>query len=391
MIAFSFKILLWSCFVPVAMLTPVGFVSVVDVTVACFFVLSMYTSLTRGRILASNPFALFAFILSFAVVVTVQLQSGLLGDAGTILKHLEFLVLIPLSVSVSFRELSRLRVCEIASSVGWASFLLLLSAAASALLGGKQGFDISIWGAPINKNALGSLLLFGASAWLYLACTKSKWFWLHLPAYLCAMLFFEARSAAISLIFLTPVIYAMAHGGKKFIVWMCAVSAAVLILGVLLVNTPVFLYYTQRLYEAMSLDTAELTSSSSRILLWSLAFGEFLQKPIFGWGIGGFSYDGPVVWLRHLEEPHNFILQIMHNGGLALSLSYLLLFFEIARASRREIFFLAVFLGYFSNMLASILFNRFEGHLFFLISSFAVFVFTSAKYKRGPGSGNRSP
>lgn len=67
------------------------------------------------------------------------------------------------------------------------------------------------------------------------------------------------------------------------------------------------LYAIKKMYRGIREDNI----TNNRDELYSYAWNGFLSSPLFGHGVGGFS-------VNHGGWPHNFILQILYEGGLIL-------------------------------------------------------------------------
>ena len=66
--------------------------------------------------------------------------------------------------------------------------------------------------------------------------------------------------------------------------------------------------------------------SSSRLDVWTTAWSDFLEAPVFGYGYGQFSLVNDL----GLETPHNFFLEMLHGFGIVGGLPMIVLIFGSA-------------------------------------------------------------
>lgn len=82
------------------------------------------------------------------------------------------------------------------------------------------------------------------------------------------------------------------------------------------------------------LESGEITNSTGRDELFSIAYDMILDRPVLGYGLGGeyytiskYLYGGRVVQVTNAFTPHNGVLQNLCNFGIVLGSIVTLLFF----------------------------------------------------------------
>src|SRR5690606_13186094 len=104
--------------------------------------------------------------------------------------------------------------------------------------------------------------------------------------------------------------------GKRKKAWAIASAGAILVAAVV-VSSPVL---RDRLLSFGKVNTDPGSSVGARIFLWKDAWAQFQERPLVGWGPGGFRRN---VEQRHAEvnllstkHAHNSYMQMLAEGGL---------------------------------------------------------------------------
>lgn len=374
----------FSAFIPFSVETPVGFVSPIDLIVGCLFLSAISVCVSNRRILIANPSALLACVFFFLSIVLTQIVNGAAEVSNTI-KFMEFLVLIPLAISVLMARAEPISQVLIARVMAISACVLALVVLFSTFGGGRAGEVVNILGFKVNKNGLGSLLMLGCGAAVYLAMLGKRRFWIVYLVIVTTILVIEARSAVLVAFATVPLFAILVLPVSKAILFLLAGSIVSLIGLQFFVTTPAGNYYVDRLLLAFSFDMTTITSSNSRLLLWGQAIREIAERPILGWGYGSFTFKGTIRWLQHISEPHNIFLQLLHNGGIiALGLFAIVVERLYRRASQAPLL-LGLGIAYLIVKQVDIAFVRFDGHLFFILGAIAAFGLPPVKTQGRPG------
>lgn len=132
-----------------------------------------------------------------------------------------------------------------------------------------------------------------------------------------------SRGALVSVLmvsFIMAIIYFVKKG--KFF-RLAFLIIAVSFISVLLINrNPNYSFAVERILSLFNSDFEQ--SSSGRDLLYNAALKNFFESPIYGEGIGSFSYE-----VGFYYYPHNIILEILNDFGLIGLLVFLFLSLKI--------------------------------------------------------------
>ena len=113
--------------------------------------------------------------------------------------------------------------------------------------------------------------------------------------------------------------------------------------------------------------------TNNRNELYSYAWNGFLESPIFGHGIGGFS-------INHGGWVHNFVLQLLYEGGILLSAVVLIPLVKncifVIRSTRITKYEYAMFILLFSTSIPKLLVSTelWNTQTFWMLCAFGVFI-----------------
>lgn len=314
----TFCFLLASCFVPVSWKTPIGFLSVCDLTLALATVQSVAFMLWRGRLQPFDFRVVLLALLAFCLVAGAQLRAEP-SDLSPTLKYFVFLVIVPVYVlSAGTKSIGRTRVSDLCGAISGAALLLcclaLMQIATGATASGSEGTHyLVLWGQVVNKNAVGTLALFGAiaAAWLVFVLGRR----IHLASLaiiIATTLIMGARTAFFVELLMVSVVYvAVPRLNVMRLIGLTAIALP--IVGGALAMAP-YVPQLRRLSEFLPATEAMVGSGAARIVLWDYAIDRIAISPWLGFGYDTFNYPGET-WFIGMVEPHNNLLQIAYSGG----------------------------------------------------------------------------
>jgi O-antigen ligase len=374
---FLYKSALVACFIPYSLVTPLGYLSPVDIAITFLFLGALFSVLADGRRLRPNFFLLALSFLSFALVVASQMLAANLHDVSPLIKYFVFLCIIPLSMTlgeIDVRSLSsHTNIPSLIGKCGVAiAIVTVIQIARHQAVSSDDGtFYVRIFGSLVNKNWLGAIITFGVvgAAWEWtlnrrFAYGVAALFQLAVITYIGARSSTLVATAAFGAIFL----FYRPEGTVGLFKRVLIALFLVTLVGVA-VASGLFEHQLSRLAEISDTDTSHLTPSTSRILLWEFAIHQIGSYPFLGSGYGTFNYQGSG-WLNGMYEPHNNILQIAYAGGLiGLSGFAALVICSLTRRSNDplEQFIRVITITYLADTLVDIVWLRGDGHLFWML------------------------
>ena len=171
---------LYSCFVPVSIQTPIGFLSAVDICVALLFPVALFTGSRARSVTSVRLKPLFAAALTFLYLAVAQVLFSNKADATAISKFFIFLVFIPLTFAIGGINartiVSRVDVpANISRAGGIIAVLLFVQIARGQTHGSEAVLYVDLFGVQVSKNGMGQMMVIStiSAAWKW-ACRRSQ-------------------------------------------------------------------------------------------------------------------------------------------------------------------------------------------------------------------------
>lgn len=368
-----FCLVLASCFVPVSLETPVGFLSVCDLTLLVATVHSVAATVYRGRLQPADLGVVVLAGLSVGLAAISQAQADL-AAFSPILKFIVFLVVVPAylicaGTTVVAHTRPHLVCLTVTSAAVLLCLITLLQVVTGATVSGAEGtYYLVMFGQVVNKNAIGLLSLFGtvSAAWLAFVLGRR----LHLVSIvliISASLVIGARTATLVDVLAVATIYGFFPRPElRRLAILAGLCALMLPLAIWLSpHVP----QLSRLSAFLLVSDAAIGSTTARLMLWDYALNQLAQSPWLGFGYDNFRYPGET-WFKDILEPHNNLLQLAYAGGwLGVSSFALLLLVGLGKrmSSPWAVVGRLMLAAYLIGTLGDIVWLRHSGHLFWLI------------------------
>ncbi len=141
-----------------------------------------------------------------------------------------------------------------------------------------------------------------------------------LALYLNTGLIFIAHRASVLGVMLITLLF-FKYNNKLII-------SSILLLSVLF-SFLFFSYRLERFHKLYSLDKSDDYSIISRIELWKIAIDKIKEKPLLGYGMGGYKYSISEPAVHIYKYPHNIFLEVQSEIGIIGTILLFILIYKI--------------------------------------------------------------
>lgn len=216
--------------------------------------------------------------------------------------------------------------------------LACLATMAYALIGERENLFETRVGSAVNiyPNDLAMILSIGYGVAIHRACERRRWYEL-IPALLLAgTVLLTGSRKGMAMLVLIPAVYLLWRDRRHL-------RRNLLVLAALLIALAAAVLCIPSLYQVIGVRFVELfrtvfggaeTEGSylERMSLLRQAWAMFLERPLTGWGLDCYRFNG----VTRVTYSHNNPLELLVSGGVpALLLFYVPLLMELVRAARR--------------------------------------------------------
>lgn len=209
----------------------------------------------------------------------------------------------------------------------------------------------------VDVNHIAAFLIIPLFSSLYLALNEKKAYLVITISSLVAITFTQSRGAIIASLFgfIAYLVFIIKPAKEKI---KYLIFLTIIVITILNIVPNEFFYRIAQFFT----DFDRLSTGSARNIIWSWAYNEFLNSPIFGMGIGNFS--------EAYRPAHSSFFQVLADQGLIGVLLWGLILYSLISHNIKNIYVVIFFGLFIMSLTVDIYYQKYVWIIFGILASF---------------------